>query len=65
MCSVLGEQHAGNHLIRLIIPVCGEGKVRRKTITETFHMLKRSGRTDAQVLEELANTVGDWTTQLV
>lgn len=30
----------------------------------SFHVLKRSGRTDEQVLEELANTVHDWTSQL-
>ena len=30
----------------------------------SFHVLKRSGRTDEQVLEELANTVHDWTLQL-
>lgn len=31
----------------------------------SFQVLKRSGRTDQQVLEELGNTVRDWATQLV
>jgi len=31
----------------------------------SFHVPKRSGRTDELVLEELAKTVRDWTAQLV
>ena len=31
----------------------------------SFHVLKRSGRTDQQVLEELGDTVRDWAAQLV
>mgnify|MGYP003693717075 CR=1 FL=1 len=31
----------------------------------SFHVLKRSGRTDADVLEELADTMAAWSSTLV
>jgi predicted alpha/beta-hydrolase family hydrolase len=31
----------------------------------SFHVLKSSGRTDADVLEEVATTVADWTTSAI
>lgn len=31
----------------------------------SFHVLKRSGRTDAQAIEELADTIGDWLRKVV
>ncbi len=31
----------------------------------SFHMLKRFGRTDGEVLDELAHTLADWSTKLI
>ena len=49
----------------LIRPLCGRlEKLARLHIVEggdhSFHVLKRSGRTDEEVLEELAGTAGHW-----
>ena len=48
----------------------GSGKVAHATLHEvegadhSFHVLKKSGRTDAQVLDELCDTMRQWMSQV-
>lgn len=51
--------------LRLLRPICNELGARVtlhviETADHSFHVLKSSGRTDADVLQELARTVGVW-----
>jgi hypothetical protein len=53
--------------LSLLRPICDElgSRVTLRVIEgadHSFHMLKRSGKTDAQVLTELAQTIKNWTT---
>ncbi len=56
--------------VDLLHPVCA-GLGPRATLhvvdgaDHSFHVLKRSGRTDAEVLTELANTVASWSQALI
>jgi predicted alpha/beta-hydrolase family hydrolase len=56
--------------LSLLHPVCAElGPRARLHVVEgadhSFHVLKRSGRTDAEVLREVAVTVASWAGLLV
>jgi len=56
--------------LELLRPVCGRlGARARLHVVEgadhSFHVLKRSGRDDAEVLEELASRTSDWARGLV
>jgi len=55
--------------LNLLRPVCARlGSQATLHVIETadhsFHVLKRSGRNDAEVLQELAETVASWTEQI-
>src|SRR5229473_98444 len=55
--------------LKLLRPVCAKlGSRATLHVTETadhsFHMLKRSGRSDAEVLQELAETTASWAEQI-
>lgn len=49
-------------LLAPIVERLGESAILRviEHADHSFHVLKRSGRTDEQVLDELASTVGEW-----
>jgi len=56
------------------IPAAGDGPLSRREALHpaevegadhSFHVLKRSGKTDAEVLDELADTIEIWTGELV
>src|SRR5712692_4795628 len=56
--------------LKLLRPVVGQlGKLATLHLVEggdhSFHVLKRSGRTDAEVMAELVETIVDWTGRLV
>ncbi len=51
--------------LKLLRPVCAKLESRAtlhviETADHSFHMLKRSGRSDAEVLRELAETTASW-----
>jgi len=56
--------------LNLLRPICAELGARAtlhliETADHSFHVLKSSGKSDAQVLGELARTVGTWTQSLL
>lgn len=56
--------------LKLLRPICAELGARAtlhiiETADHSFHVLKSSGKSDAQVLGELARTVGTWTQSLL
>jgi hypothetical protein len=56
--------------LALLGPICAQFSERATlhvvpTADHSFHVLKRAGRTDDQVLDELARTVADWSARLV
>jgi predicted alpha/beta-hydrolase family hydrolase len=55
--------------LELLGPICGRFSERMTlhvvpTADHSFHVLKRSGRTDEEVLDELARTVAAWSARL-
>jgi predicted alpha/beta-hydrolase family hydrolase len=55
--------------LSLLRPICAKLGSRAtlhviETADHSFHMLKRSGRTDAEVLQELAETVASWSNEI-
>ena len=55
--------------LKLLRPICASLKARAtlhviETADHSFHVLKSSGRTDADVLQELARTTSAWTQKL-
>jgi predicted alpha/beta-hydrolase family hydrolase len=51
--------------LKLLRPVCAKLESRAtlhviETADHSFHVLKRSGRSDAEVLRELAETTASW-----
>ena len=52
--------------LKLLRPICADLGARAtlrviETADHSFHVLKSSGRTDADILQELARTTSDWT----
>ena len=55
--------------LTLLRPICAKlGSLATLHVIETadhsFHMLKKSGRTDGEVLQELAETVASWSNEI-
>ena len=56
--------------LSLLRPICAKLGARAtlhiiETADHSFHVLKSSGKTDADVLRELARTVGEWTQNII
>jgi len=56
--------------LSLLRPICAKLGSRAtlhiiETADHSFHVLKSSGKTDAEVLRELARTVGEWTDTII
>jgi predicted alpha/beta-hydrolase family hydrolase len=56
--------------LKLLRPICKQLGGRAtlhviETADHSFHVLKSSGKTDAEVLQELARTVSDWTRRYI
>jgi uncharacterized protein len=56
--------------LSLLRPICAKLGARAtlhiiETADHSFHVLKSSGKTDADVMRELARTVGDWTQKII
>jgi predicted alpha/beta-hydrolase family hydrolase len=60
------DQFADLKLLRPIVVALGAGTTLREfeTADHSFHVLKRSGKTDAQIIRELAKSVRDWADSL-
>jgi predicted alpha/beta-hydrolase family hydrolase len=56
--------------LSLLRPICAKLGSRAtlhiiETADHSFHVLKSSGKTDAEVMREMARTVGDWTDKII
>jgi predicted alpha/beta-hydrolase family hydrolase len=56
--------------LSLLRPICAKLGARAtlhiiETADHSFHVLKSSGKTDAEVMREMARTVGDWTDKII
>jgi predicted alpha/beta-hydrolase family hydrolase len=56
--------------LSLLRPICAKLGSRAtlhiiQTADHSFHVLKSSGKTDAEVMREMARTVGDWTDKII